>query len=223
VINLSLGINENCSQARAVQDVINYAGSNGSVVVVSAGNENQDTSNMFPASCSGVITVAATSKEDQRASYSNFGPNVDIAAPGGDGVYTTDGVMTTDLNNQIYYMRGTSASAPHVAGVVALMLAKSPQLTPDQIETLLKDNADPITTDQPIGKRLNAYQVLAALNLPTPTFTPLPTPSPPPTFTITQLKTSLLQYLDTDDNQYRFVDGKINMLDSVYMIRWLQP
>lgn len=203
VINLSLGSQNKCANVPTTQTVINYARSKGVTVVVAAGNENQDASNVTPASCTGVITVGATTNSDTRASYSNYGSIVDIAAPGGqfppnctqDTCIHSTGTHV-DIAAEIRYYgywldAGTSMAAPHVSGVAALLLAKNPNLTPDQIENIIKSSGDAITTDKAIGgKRLNAYKALLALNptntpTPTPTSTPTPSPTPRPTNTPT--------------------------------------
>jgi serine protease len=143
VINMSLGGGGACDTT--TQNAINGARSRGTVVVVAAGNEAQNASNSSPANCSGVIAVAATNKSGGRASYSNYGTIVDVAAPGGD----TGAAITSTLNagtkgpgadSYAGYM-GTSMATPHVAGVVALMLAKNPALTPDDVEARLKSSA----------------------------------------------------------------------------------
>jgi serine protease len=145
VINMSLGGSGTCDAT--TQNAINSARSRGTVVVVAAGNEAVDASNSSPANCSGVITVAATNRSGGRASYSNYGTIVDVAAPGGDS--GTGGAILSTLNagtrspgadSYASYM-GTSMATPHVAGVVALMLAKNPSLTPDDVEAKLKSTA----------------------------------------------------------------------------------
>ena len=83
VINISAGGSGSCSASS--QAAINGALSRGTVVVVAAGNSNADASGFSPANCSGVITVAATDRNGVRASYSNYGSVVEIAAPGGAG------------------------------------------------------------------------------------------------------------------------------------------
>jgi serine protease len=147
VINLSLGAPGACDIT--TQNAIDSARSRGTVVVVSAGNSNDDAANYSPASCDGVVTVAAVNRSGGKAYYSNYGPKVALAAPGGemlfneaDGVLSTlnSGATTPGADTYTYY-QGTSMAAPHVAGVVALMLSKNPSLTPDDIATKLKSTA----------------------------------------------------------------------------------
>jgi serine protease len=156
VINMSLGGSGTCDTTS--QNAINSARSRGTVVVVAAGNSNADSANFSPASCTGVISVAAVNRSGGRAYYSNFGAKVDLAAPGGDmrtsaanGILSTlnAGTKAPGADNYAYY-QGTSMATPHVAGVVALMLSKNPALTPDDVETKLKatTRAFPATCSQ---------------------------------------------------------------------------
>jgi serine protease len=143
VLNLSLGGSGACDTT--TQNAINSARSRGAVVVVAAGNSNVNAANANPANCAGVITVAAVGRTGGKASYSNYGTVVDVAAPGGDsgaGILSTlnAGTTTPAGDNYAYYM-GTSMATPHVAGVAALMLAKNPNLTPDEVEAKLKATA----------------------------------------------------------------------------------
>ena len=156
VINMSLGGSGACDTTS--QNAITSARSRGTVVVVAAGNSNANAANFSPASCSGVITVAATNRSGGRAYYSNFGSIVAVAAPGGDvrtssanGILSTLNAGTTAPGADSYaYYQGTSMATPHVAGVVALMLAKNPALTPDEVATRLKAStrAFPATCSQ---------------------------------------------------------------------------
>ena len=140
VLNLSLGGTGACPTT--YQNAINTVRSRGAVVVVAAGNANTDALNSAPANCAGVVTVAAVNRSGGRASYSNYGSVVDLAAPGGDngaGILSTlnGGTTVPGADSYAWYM-GTSMATPHVAGVAALMLARNPQLTPDEVETRLK-------------------------------------------------------------------------------------
>ena len=80
---MSLGGTTSCPQA--MQDAINAVLAQGAVIAVAAGNASEDATNSAPANCSGVITVGASTRQGDRASYSNFGHRVDLSAPGGDG------------------------------------------------------------------------------------------------------------------------------------------
>ena len=143
VMNLSIGADAACSAVfqGAVNDVI----ARGTVVVAAAGNQGRDVALTQPASCSGVIAVAATTRGGARAPYSNFGSKVAIAAPGGsggDGVYSTFNAGATTPGADSYgWMQGTSMAAPHVSGVVSLMLAVAPALTPAQVLQRLQQGA----------------------------------------------------------------------------------
>ncbi len=143
VINLSLGGTGSCGTT--TQNAINTARAAGAVVVVAAGNSNIDAARATPASCSGVVVVAATGRAGGKAAYSNYGSKVTLAAPGGDGsggILSTlnAGASTPGGDSYAAYM-GTSMAAPVVSGVAALMLSANPKLTPDQVASLLKSTA----------------------------------------------------------------------------------
>ncbi|NVJ65204.1 MAG: S8 family serine peptidase [Gammaproteobacteria bacterium] len=143
VINMSLGGSGACTSAEI--SAINTARANGTVVVVAAGNSNADSTNYSPGNCPGVINVAATGRQGERATYSNYGSNIDVAAPGGsgqEGIASTLNDGTTTPGGDIYvYYQGTSMAAPHVAATAALMFEANPSATPDEIEQALKDSA----------------------------------------------------------------------------------
>ena len=149
VINLSLGGAAACSST--YQSAIDHANRAGATVVVAAGNENVDASTTSPANCGGVITVAATGRQGQRAQYSNFGEVVDVSAPGGDMTLSTAGGIASTLNDGAtvpanpgyFYSQGTSMAAPHVAGAVGLLLAAEPDLDSAEIEARISDSARP--------------------------------------------------------------------------------
>lgn len=136
VINMSYGGYEyNNSEAAAIQ----YAKDRGKVLVASSGNEGEPTDpetglSSYPASYDGVISVAATTRSNDRASFSQYNNMVDLAAPG-ENVYTT--ALTGDYAND----SGTSFSSPIVAGACGVLLAANGSLTADQVETALKATA----------------------------------------------------------------------------------
>ena len=129
VLNLSLGDQAPCSTSE--QAAINDAAAAGSIVVVAAGNSSLDLDlqQFAPANCNNVITVAATTSTGARASYSNFGSTVEIAAPGSSIRSTTVGGYAS--------VSGTSFATPIVSGIVSLMLSANPILTHDQVIALL--------------------------------------------------------------------------------------
>ena len=179
VLNLSLGGSGACDTT--TQNAINSARSRGAVVVVAAGNSNTNAINSSPANCSGVITVAATNRSGGKASYSNYGTNVTIAAPGGDngaGILSTlnSGTTTPAADNYAWYM-GTSMATPHVAGVVALMLSANPNLTPDDVAAKLKSTARafPAACSGCGAGIVNAAAAVNAALASTTTTTPTPT------------------------------------------------
>lgn len=145
VLNLSLG-GYSLSCSSTYQSAIDAILAAGSSVVVSAGNSNYDAGYFSPANCNGVITVAATADDGYRAGYSNYGATVEVSAPGGDfdwdtGVLSTlnSGTTVPVADNYVAY-QGTSMAAPHVSGVIALMLSVTPSLTPTQVLEILQNN-----------------------------------------------------------------------------------
>jgi subtilisin family serine protease len=133
VINMSLG---GPGSSNALQEAINYATGHGVNIVVAAGNENDviDT----PGNCQGVITVGAINRNGKRASYSNFGPKLDVVAPGTDILSTYIG--GTGPSGYTYFS-GTSMAAPFVSGVVALVIATNPNLSPAAVTNIIHQSA----------------------------------------------------------------------------------
>lgn len=154
VINLSLGGNSFCPPLD--QEVYDDVTARGTIVVVAAGNENQNAANVTPASCANVITVGATDFSGRRAPYSNFGTVVDVMAPGGDlgrddnGDGDGDGVVSLGFNDltrqfSVQSLQGTSMAAPHVAGVVSLMRALRPDLNTQDAVAILRGTANQVS------------------------------------------------------------------------------
>ena len=150
VINLSVGGPGSSPASQAVYDQVRTAG----VVIVAAAGNDASATPTFPASYSGVIGVSAVDINKNLAPYSNFGPTVSVAAPGGstsrdvNGDGKPDGVLSTvasdsggALVNDYVIWQGTSMATPHMAGVVALMKAVAPSLTPADVANLLSSGA----------------------------------------------------------------------------------
>jgi serine protease len=159
VINMSLGGGGACD--RTTQDAINGAVGRGATVVVAAGNSGVDASGSNPASCTNVVTVAASSRDGLRVIRQNwwsssYGQVVDVAAPGMDIMSTMNSGTRSPGTESYKLSDGTSMATPHVAGVVALMQSARPSnslLTPAQVEQLLKSSVTsfPSQPDKPIG------------------------------------------------------------------------
>ncbi|MFN0298833.1 MAG: S8 family peptidase [Burkholderiales bacterium] len=159
IINMSLGGIGACSTEEQLAINQALAQPNVKAIVSAAGNNDPGRSslNTAPGNCTNVITVAATDFYGSRAPYSSGGVNVVLSAPGGHfgtpppgsssdelGILSIRNRGTTDpsLNpNELVYFVGTSEAAAHVSGVVGLMLARNPALTPYQVYAIVRSNA----------------------------------------------------------------------------------
>ncbi|MEW6728998.1 MAG: S8 family peptidase [Pseudomonadota bacterium] len=147
VLNLSLSGSGVCPQS--LQNALTAVQATGSIVVAAASNNGGSAAGYFPGNCSGVITVAATDSQGQRASYSSTGNVVSLSAPGGDkevdsGILSTYNSGKTHPAGESYEpLYGTSMAAAQVSGGVALMLAVNPDLRVEQILTALRATATP--------------------------------------------------------------------------------
>ena len=118
----------------------------GVVVVVAAGNKATDAGNLQPANCANVVTVGATLRSGALAPYSNYGPSLDLSAPGGGPggylVSTWNFGTTVRAAEGYVYTLGSSLAAAHVSGTAALMQSKQVS-TPAAVEAMLKSTARP--------------------------------------------------------------------------------
>jgi subtilisin family serine protease len=128
VINMSLG--GQCSDLWA--DVVNYAYARDIVLVAAAGNVVDVVA--YPARFDQVIAVSAVDRNDQLATFSSFGPAVDVAAPGAN-------ILATDLPGGIGRGSGTSYASAVTSGIVGLLRSSNPELTNSEIRQILRDSA----------------------------------------------------------------------------------
>lgn len=160
------------SAAQALQDAIRYAAGRGAILVAAAGNGGAQTLD-YPARYSETISVSATDRNDQKANFSNYGPWVDVAAPGVDiwstlppgrqlspTCWDSDGDGYDDCS-------GTSMATPLTAGVVGLAVANNPNLNRDQVKTLMRSSVDPLTIPGYVGTgRINAFKAVQSTAVP---------------------------------------------------------
>ncbi len=187
VLNMSLGGTfPSCPSVYG--DAINAARGRGASIVVSAGNNNSPASGATPANCPGVVTVASLSPYGDKASYSNFGPEVEISAIGGeqnegtpaDGVLSTlDSGTTTPVGPTYEFYQGTSMSAPAVAGGAAIIASLGP-IGPDAMTAALQASTIPFPTSSNNNATFQACDtarcgagVLDLTRLPVPTGGPV--------------------------------------------------
>ncbi|HSS01458.1 MAG TPA: S8 family serine peptidase, partial [Kofleriaceae bacterium] len=157
VINMSLG---GAFPSAVLKKAVAYAHGKGVTVVCAAGNESRGKVG-YPAAYPGAIAVAATQFDEATTFYSNWGKDIDIAAPGGNtridqnGDGMPDGVLQNTIaigdptKDDYFGYMGTSMASPHVAGVAALVVGEG-VTDPDRVEQILKDSAR-----QPNGHKLD--------------------------------------------------------------------
>jgi subtilisin family serine protease len=149
VMNMSLG----GSFSQAINNAIQALHDAGVVPIVAAGNENADAAGSSPASSPNAITVGAIdARNDRKATFSNFGPAVDIFAPGVNvqSVGISTNIATANLS-------GTSMASPHICGLAAYIMSLEGLTTPDSVVARLKDLAarTGAAVDQNAGRTTN--------------------------------------------------------------------
>lgn len=150
VLNMSFGVDErpgkeidHCDEA--LQDALLFVRKQGAVITAAAGNDNRWEHYNAPAVCNGTIKIAATGPEGLRAYYSNYGPSVSFAAPGGDLHYGREGGILSTVNpgggyqgTGFDFYQGSSMASPHAAGVAGLIFAiREGRISPEQVEQIL--------------------------------------------------------------------------------------
>jgi subtilisin family serine protease len=173
IINISVG---GPSLSRVERAAVEYANKKGVLIVAAAGNEGQDLEDYGPSGLPGVLTVSATDLEDGRTVFSNWGEQVDIAAPGIDVLSLR--ARRTDTMRDIpevqyiaaanyvgedkryYRSSGTSFAAPIVTGVASLMLSKEPDLSNEELRRMLTQSAE--DADIPGKDQYTGYGIVNA-------------------------------------------------------------
>lgn len=161
-----------------LEEAFKNADQNNILTITAAGNFGSDNDEYptYPAGFDipGIISVAATDRNDQLAEFSNYGiTQVDLAAPGVE-------ILSTVPGGGYELMDGTSMAAPYVSGAAALLKAYKSSLTNVEIKDLILNNVDPVDgleDKTSTGGRLNVYKALKVL---VPSSTPVPTPVPTP-------------------------------------------
>lgn len=153
VINMSFG---GYSTTPAMQDAVNYAWGKGAILIAAAGNDNVSTP-IYPAALNNVLSVGATDSSDAKATFSNFGAWVQVAAPGVN-------VGTTKMGGAYGGSSGTSMAAPIVSSLAGYLLSANPGLTNQEITSLIKQNSDQVAGSAALGGagRINAQKAIAA-------------------------------------------------------------
>lgn len=140
IINMSLGAD---ADDPLVSEQIDYATQNGVVVVAASGNDGCNCIS-YPARYPAVIAVGATNSSNTLASFSSYGTNLDLVAPGVD-LCSTVWTNSTQTGLNACGLNGTSFSSPLVAGAAALLLSQNPTLTPAQVSVALTGTASKLT------------------------------------------------------------------------------
>jgi len=159
VISLSLG---GYAYSSFLEAAVNHAWNAGCVLVGAVGNNNVSDP-FYPAAYNNVIGVSATDQNDVRASWSNYGSHVAVAAPG-------VSIYSTYWNKGSTYARmsGTSMAAPHVAGLAALLFAQDGTRSNADVRSLIEESADDLGNpgwDQYYGYgRINAFRALGTVS-----------------------------------------------------------
>jgi len=150
--------------SETLKEAIDYAHSQGVVMVAAAGNSYSDSPH-YPAYYEYMIAVAATNSNDEKPAFSNYGDWVNIAAPGVDILsLRADGTSRgTPYDDYTTIATGTSMACPHVAGACALLLSLNPTLTSDDVNDILMETGDPISPGICLSdSRLNLLNAMIA-------------------------------------------------------------
>ena len=161
IINMSFG---SSTTSRVLVSAVRYAANKGVLMVAAAGNTAKvDNAIIYPAAYPEVVAVSATDESDEVPDFSQHHPYVEISAP---GVHIVSTFWRGAGYGNYVSSSGTSDAAPHVSGLAALLWSVNPQLSSDQVRTILQQTADdlgaPGRDDYYGAGRINAYEAVAA-------------------------------------------------------------
>lgn len=159
ILNMSLGAKGNIATSPvclAIKDITDA----GTIVVAAAGNSNIDTSRFVPGWCSESLTVWAVDENNTRATFSNYGEKVDVAAP---WVW----IYSTYLHDGYKSLNGTSMATPHIVGIVSILKTFKPELTTNEIKAILKSNTLPVQTEnnKKIASQVDLEKILTGFGI----------------------------------------------------------
>ncbi len=198
IINLSWGALN--SPTLFGQDIISFALESGSAIVAAAGNDDTNEPH-YPSAYPDVLSIAAISNNGTKASFSNYGPTIDAAAPG-------INILNTTSNNNYSLGTGTSASAPIVAGILALIKTQHPNWTGVQVKEQLRVTSDNIDDINPsfagqLGRgRINALRAVTDT-------------------TLLSIRISAVEFADSDSNGIIQPGERVNLI--VRFFNYLNP
>ncbi|MBI4037682.1 S8 family serine peptidase [Candidatus Curtissbacteria bacterium] len=170
IINMSLGATGACDPL--VQAAMDKAWAQGMVIVAAAGNDSASGA-ITPANCSNVIAVSASDTNDAKASFSNFGNGVDVAAPGVN-------ILSTNFVGKYASFSGTSMASPHVAGEAALIWTTSYNTSNQAVVDRILSTANLSALAGSNFGRIDAFAAVGGSGIPLPSPSPSPTPLPSP-------------------------------------------
>jgi thermitase len=150
VISMSFG---DYNFSSLLKEAVDYAHAKGVVMVAAAGNEDTDEI-LYPAGYGNVTAVAATNNLDGKASFSNYGSWIEVAAPGVN-------IYSTMFDDGYGSWSGTSMATPYVAGLAGLIISENTTLTNEEVRHIIRNTTDPLSTSEYIGTgRINAFQAI---------------------------------------------------------------
>lgn len=188
------------------RNAVDYAWSRNVLLVSAAGNFNYSGLDSWPNGFDKVISVGATTPSDQKAGFSDFGPRVDVAAPG------VSIISTYWPGNGYQQNDGTSMASPGVAGVAALLYAHGgPSITNQEVRDALESTTDPVGSWLRFG-RINAERALTAIR---PLVNVDVDSASVSVLEGTHSGGDLASLLDSDNNHYRIATANVNRVGAV--------